>query len=238
MFFQQSNEFQKNARSQIPSGLPHLFYLDDVSVFYGNNKALKSIQLTINTGEVLFITGSSGAGKSTLLNILGGQLTPDQGRVVLPQMNTPQVFTSMVFQDLKLISHLTCRENLWYAYDQKVYRNKNEFQSELTEYAKLFGMNDHLELKLGLVNGGMKQKVAIVRALLCRPNIFLADEPTSSLDYENSTKFFEVLNYLNVKRNLTVVWATHNRELVKSFSGRIIHLENGRLVYSGHACFI
>lgn len=236
MLFQ--NKDFRNNKNESYSSLPHLFYLDDVSVMYGTNKALKSIQLTINTGEILFVTGASGAGKTTLLKILGGLVPATQGRVILPQLNSPQLFTSMVFQDLKLLPNLTCEQNLWFAYDSTVYKSKNEFQSELTEYAKLFNMHDHLHLKLGMVNGGMKQKVAIVRALLSRPNIFLADEPTSSLDYENAIKFFDVLNYLNVKRGLTVVWATHNRELVKSFSGRIIHLEGGRLVYSGHACFI
>ena len=78
----------------------------------------------------------------------------------------------------------------------------------------------------------------MIRALLTRPNVLLADEPTSSLDKESSIKMFDVLNYYNVKRQLTVIWASHNRELVKQFPGKIVHLENGKLIYSGHACFI
>ena len=84
----------------------------------------------------------------------------------------------------------------------------------------------------------MKQKIALIRALLARPNILIADEPTCSLDKESSVKLFEILNFYNLKRKLTVIWASHNRELVKQFPGKIIHLEKGKLIYSGHACFI
>jgi ABC-type phosphate/phosphonate transport system, ATPase component len=74
--------------------------------------------------------------------------------------------------------------------------------------------------------------------LMTRPNVLIADEPTASLDKESSIKLFDVLNFYNVKRKLTVIWASHNRDLVKQFPGKIVHLENGKLVYSGHACFI
>ena len=97
---------------------------------------------------------------------------------------------------------------------------------------------DRLHLKVNDANGGLKQKVAIIRALLTRPDVLIADEPTSSLDIDNTRRLFDVLNLYNVKRGLTVIWATHNKELIKSFTGRIIHLDNGRLVYSGNACFI
>jgi cell division transport system ATP-binding protein len=78
----------------------------------------------------------------------------------------------------------------------------------------------------------------MVRALMTSTNILIADEPTAILDKESSIKLFDFLNFYNVKRKLTVVWASHNRELVKQFPGKIVHLENGKLVYSGHACFI
>ena len=95
-----------------------------------------------------------------------------------------------------------------------------------------------MHLKVRDANGGLKHKTALIRALLTRPQVLLADEPTASLDKENAHKIFDLLNFYNVKRNLTVVWATHNRELVKNFPGKIVHIENGKLVYSGHACFI
>jgi cell division transport system ATP-binding protein len=73
---------------------------------------------------------------------------------------------------------------------------------------------------------------------MTKPEIILCDEPTSSCDKESSIKFFELLNYYNVKKGLTIIWASHNKELVKQFPGTMLHLDSGKLVYSGHACFI
>ena len=147
-------------------------------------------------------------------------------------------FIAQVFQDLRLIGSASCKDNLMYAYDSQIYSSKEEFISDLMELSRVFGITDRLSLKVRDANGGLKQKVAIIRALLTKPDILLADEPTSSLDYDNARKLFDVLNLLSVKRGLTVIWASHNRELVKKFNGRIVHLDKGNLVYSGHACFI
>jgi ABC-type multidrug transport system ATPase subunit len=211
------------------------FYLQDVSVDFGKIQGLRNVQLSINNNEVLFVTGSSGAGKTTLLKILTGELEPTSGEVILP----PKVkFVAPVFQDLRLIDRKTCEANLWISYDSSVHGSKKEFLKELNELAKVFGITDRLDMKMEKANGGLKQKIAIIRALLTRPDILVLDEPTSSLDAANAQKLFDVLSFYNSKRGLTVVWATHNRELVKKFSGRIVHLDRGKLVYSGHACFI
>jgi ABC-type methionine transport system ATPase subunit len=77
-----------------------------------------------------------------------------------------------------------------------------------------------------------------VRALLGRPYVLLADEPTSALDRDSTLKLYELLTYINQKHQMTIIWASHNRELVKKFNGRIIHLEQGKLIYTGHSCFI
>ena len=132
----------------------------------------------------------------------------------------------------------TCEENLMFAYDSSLYDSKNEFMKDMQELSRILGISDRLKLKVNEANGGLKQKVAIIRSLLTRPDVFIADEPTSSLDTDNAQRLFDILNLYNVKRGMTVIWATHNKELIKSFSGRIIHLDQGRLVYSGHACFI
>jgi len=211
------------------------FYLQDVSVDFGTIQGLRNVQLSVNNGEVLFITGSSGAGKTSLLKILTGELEPTSGEVILPPRSK---FIAPVFQDLRLIEKKTCEANMWVSYDRSIHGTKKEFQKELNELARVFGITDRLKMKVENANGGLKQKVSIVRALLSRPDILVLDEPTSSLDSTNAQKLFDVLNFYNTKRGLTVIWATHNRELVKRFSGRIVHLDRGKLVYSGHACFI
>ena len=123
-------------------------------------------------------------------------------------------------------------------YNPEIYSSYKEFQTDLKDLSRIIGITDRLNLKVSKANGGLRQKIAIVRALLTRPNVLIADEPTNSLDLDNSRKVFDILNLYNVKRGMTVIWSTHNRDLVKKFTGRILHLDKGKLIYSGHACFI
>lgn len=219
-----------------------IFYCEDVSVQFDEIRALKNIQLTIERGEIIFVTGASGAGKTTLLKLLSGISEPTSGKIIRPNFftgnNKKNLYVSNVYQDLRLMGKYTCEENLMFAYDSALYNSKNEFIQDMHELCRILGIKDRLGLKINQANGGLQQKVAIVRSLLTRPDVLIADEPTSSLDTDNARRLFDVFNLYNAKRGLTVVWATHNKELIKSFTGRIIHLDNGRLVYSGHACFI
>jgi cell division transport system ATP-binding protein len=213
---------------------PQAFLLDNVSMKYGNFVALQSIQLSISVGEILFVTGASGAGKTSLMNLLAGHIDPTSGRV----LKKSGLFTSYVFQDLRMMNQKTCEDNLWLAFDKSIYKNKNEFYTEMTELSKLMGVWDKLSLKVNEANGGLKQKMSMIRALLTRPQVLLADEPTSMLDRNSAINMFEILNYYNTKRGLTIIWSTHNKDLIKQFPGRLIHLDQGKLVYSGQACFI
>ena len=213
-----------------------LYHLDSASVSFGKRKALDSISLLVNPKEILFVTGKSGAGKTTLLKLLAGDISSSSGNITRGLRK--KAFVSQVFQDLKLLENKTCEENLWVSYDKSLYKNKNEFYSDMNELTKILGVSDRLDIKVAQANGGLKQKIALIRALLSKPDVLIADEPTAALDKESSSRLFDVLNFYNLKRNLTIIWATHNRELVKQFPGKIIHLENGKLIYSGQACFI
>lgn len=228
--FQRENKYSQAIRDQF------LFYLDNVTVKYPQVKALSEVTLKISPGEILFVTGKSGAGKSTLLNLIAGDIKPNSGKVLANHGRTLNM--AQVFQDLKLFEHETIENNLWYSYNPSLYKNKNDFYNDLLELAKVLGFSNKLDLKVEKANGGLKAKVAMTRALLSKPNILIADEPTAALDKESAIKLFDVLNFYNVKRKLTIVWASHNRELVKQFPGKIVHLEKGKLIYSGHACFI
>ncbi|MBI2521964.1 MAG: ATP-binding cassette domain-containing protein [Bdellovibrio sp.] len=214
---------------------PVLLELVNVSHSYGKIDALKGINLQIRGSEFIFLTGASGAGKSTLLNIISGELRPTFGNIVNGREN---LFVTQVFQDLKLIENVSVLDNLRMANDPTIYRSDREFMNVLIEMGKVFGVYDAFNRRINSLNGGLKQKVAIMRALLPGPNLLVADEPTSSLDFESAKKLFDVLTYYNSKRTVSIVWASHNRELVRKFSGKMIHLEKGLLVHSGHACFI
>lgn len=215
-----------------------VYRLENLSVSFGKIGALKSVNLTVESGEFIFITGPSGAGKTTLLRIFAEEIGPSSGRIESIRKSDPSFFVNTVFQDLRLIGRQTCETNLNYSYDPAIYQTRTEFENDKAELCRIFGVDDRLYLKINEANGGLKQKIAIIRSLLGRPNVLLADEPTSSLDSENAKKLFDVLQVYNLKRGMTVIWSTHNRELIKKFNGRILHLDSGKLVYSGHACFM
>lgn len=228
--------FQNKTRSSSKLIDRFAYHVDNVTLSFGELVALHNITLTVNPGDMLFVTGKSGSGKTSLLNLLAGSISPSSGKVY--GSTGEDDFTARVFQDLKLIDGLSVEENLRVAYDRRLYKSKNEFNSDMNELVSILGMQNRLALPIQHANGGLKHKTALVRALLSRPNILLADEPTASLDKENAHKVFDILNFYNLKRNLTVIWASHNKELIKNFPGKMVHLENGKLVYSGHACFI
>lgn len=214
-----------------------LYQLENISYAYEDHYVLSDINFTVRKGEILFITGPSGAGKTTLLRILSGDLRDYRGKMN-SQIYHSEVFVAQIFQDLKLFSDKTCYENLLVSYDSHSYDAFNSFKADLYDLAALLGIKDRLHLKISNCNGGLKQKVAILRALLSRPDVLIADEPSSALDWDNTRKIFELLQLYNVKRGLSVIWATHNRELAQRFTGRGLHLERGKMIHKGHACFI
>ena len=213
-----------------------LMALNDVHIHFGNIRALNGVDFKLHEREVVFLTGVSGAGKTTLLKTLAGIYEPQKGRIQRADPRTH--FISPIFQDLRLFNNQSCEKNLLTAYDASLYRDKKEFHSDLIELSKMLGVYDRLGLKIKDANGGLKQKIAFIRTMLTRPDIVLADEPTASLDYDNAKRMFDILNLYNVKQGLTVIWATHNKDLAKKFTGRMVHMDKGRIIYSGHACFI
>ena len=212
-----------------------MFCLRDVCVRFGHLAALDHINLTINKGDFLFLTGSSGAGKTTLLRTLGGDVSPMSGQVLV-QPEEPMI--AKVFQDLRLMEKMRCIDNLYFSYDPQLYRSRREFSKDLKKLAKALNIEDRLHLRVRDANRGLAQKVAIVRALLARSQVLLADEPSSALDSENAFKIFDLLRFYNRKQGLTIVWASHQRELIKKFNGKIAHIQHGQLVHAGHTCFI
>lgn len=238
--FQRQTSQQNILGSTRSTSLPpvSIIQLQDASVCFDQIHALRNVELTVSKGEIVFVTGASGAGKTTLLRMLAGDLSPTSGRIQHPFNRNEDFFVARVFQDLRLISELTCEANLNIAYDPSLYASRKAFEKDKAELCRVLGVSDRLTLKIKDANGGLQQKIAIIRTLLTKPDVLIADEPTSALDSENGKRLFEVLSYFNMKRGMTIIWATHDKELVKRFTGRILHLDGGRLVYSGHACFI
>lgn len=205
----------------------------------GNNQvtALAGIDLTVDRGEFVAITGASGSGKSTLLHILGSVDKPTGGRVTvegtdLSALNQTQaaIFrrrkVGLVYQFYNLIPTLTVRKNILMplTLDKK---KPNEAYFE--EVVTTLGLSERLEALPNQLSGGQQQRVAIARSLIYRPALLLADEPTGNLDQKNSGEIMDMLKLSNRNLKQTILLITHDEKTALQ-ADRIITIEDGRIV--------
>ena len=200
--------------------------------------ALVGLNLNIERGEFISITGPSGSGKSTLLTILGGLNHPTKGEVVVDEIPIYQLpmekladfrreYLGFIFQSFQLIPYLTVIENVMLplAITEKSNREQMIMAEEMLGKMRLKGKGKRLPDQL---SGGEQERVAIARALVNSPPILLADEPTGNLDTKTGREIMELFKSLNGEGQ-TIVMVTHNPENV-AYSSRSIHLRDGKVV--------
>ena len=200
--------------------------------------ALVGLNLNIERGEFISITGPSGSGKSTLLTILGGLNHPTKGEVVVDEIPIYQLpmekladfrreYLGFIFQSFQLIPYLTVIENVMLplAITEKSNREQVIMAEEMLGKMRLKGKGKRLPDQL---SGGEQERVAIARALVNSPPILLADEPTGNLDTKTGREIMELFKSLNGEGQ-TIVMVTHNPENV-AYSSRSIHLRDGKVV--------
>ena len=199
-------------------------------------QVLKGITLEIARGEMLAIVGASGAGKSTFLHILGTLDRPTRGTVLFQGQDIFQLSdqkqaefrnrrVGFVFQFHHLLPEFTALENVCLpAYIQN--RPVPEARAEAGALLKEVGLEHRLQHKPGELSGGEQQRVAVARALIQRPDLVLADEPTGNLDTHTGEALFELMRRLNRDRGITFVIVTHNEKL-SAQADRIVHMEDG-----------
>jgi lipoprotein-releasing system ATP-binding protein len=200
---------------------------------------LKGIHLEIARGTMLAIVGASGAGKSTLLHIIGTLDRPTSGTVLfdgqdlfkLPDQKQAEFRNrriGFVFQFHHLLPEFTALENVCLpAYIQN--RPASETRAEAVALLKDVGLEHRMQHKPGELSGGEQQRVAVARALMQRPDVVLADEPTGNLDTHTGDALFELMRRLNRDRGITFVIVTHNEKL-STQADRIIHMEDGGII--------
>jgi putative ABC transport system ATP-binding protein len=207
-------------------------------------KALDGVTLAVGRGEFLGIVGSSGSGKTTLLNLLAGLDTPTSGLVQLDSVPFTNLSrrqlaayraqkVGMVFQSFNLISHYSALQNV----ETALYFNgtpPKERRRRATAILDQLGLADRMTHRPADLSGGEQQRVAVARAIVKKPEILFADEPTGNLDYENAQQIISLLTSLN-RDGLTLVLVTHNLELAQQYTHRTIRLQYGRVVGSGSA---
>lgn len=213
--------------------------LHDVETVYDDNfMALHGINLTVTDGEFVSIVGPAGAGKSTLLRLLTRELRPTAGEVAIDGVNLATLDSEdipllrrkigTIFQDFKLLTGRTAFENVSFALEV-VGASAARIREDVPKALDIVGLADKAVNFPHQLSGGEKQRLAIARALIHRPRIILADEPTGNLDLVNSHDVVSLLQKIN-SLGTTVVLVTHNREIVDMLSRRVVTMEKGRIV--------
>jgi len=199
--------------------------------------ALKDVNLTIEKGEFVFLTGQSGAGKSTLLKLIYKDLKPTKGQILIDSVNINLIpdktlyqlrrKIGIVFQDFKLLTNRTVFENV--AIPLLVRGEKKSLIEKMTNNAlTLVGLAHRKYYFPDHISGGEQQRVAIARAIAGNPKLIIADEPTGNLDTELSVEILEIFEKIN-QNGVTLLIATHDNSLIKNFSKRMINIENNTI---------
>ncbi len=210
--------------------------LDCVSKAYTKGQpAVDQISLHVDEGEFVFLVGDSGSGKSTLIKLLLKELEPTTGTITVHDrvLNTMKHGAipkyrrgvGVVFQDFRLLNDRNVYENV--ALAQRAVGTPNRtIKKRVPEVLKMVGLASKYKSKPKQLSGGEQQRVAVARAIVNRPDILLADEPTGNLDPSNSYEIMKLLADIN-ERGTTVLVVTHNRELVNKFKKRVITMKSG-----------
>jgi len=210
----------------------------DVTKKFGDVTALERVSFEIGPKEFIFITGPSGAGKTTVAKLIIRDFLPSSGVVEidgtdivdLPKKQVPTLRKNigMIFQDLKLLHDRTVFENV--ALTLRVLgKVEEEIEDEVEKVLKLVGLSDRADFFPAQLAGGELQRVCIARAVVGKPEIVFADEPTGNLDLNTAWQIVRLLKEVN-ELGKTVIMATHNFEIVNEMEERVIELDKGKLV--------
>lgn len=222
----------------------NLLEVNNICKTYGSGEtavhALKKVSFSVPKGEYVAIVGESGSGKSTLLNMIGALDTPTSGKVVIGgkevfSMNDNRLTVfrrrniGFIFQAFNLIPELTVEQNIIFPVLLDYQKPDRKYLEELLTVLNLKERRNHLPSQL---SGGQQQRVAIGRALITRPSLILADEPTGNLDTQNSSEVIALLKEASRKYEQTIIMITHNRSIAQS-ADRILQVSDGVLTDLG-----
>ncbi len=212
----------------------------NVGLRYGNGpEILRDLTFSVEPGSFHFLTGPSGSGKTSLLRLLLLSLKPSRGRVTmfgedvsnLSQDRLLQMrrHIGIVFQEFRLLDHLTTFENV--ALPLRVLgQPESEYRPNVTELLEWVGLGERMNALPSLLSGGEKQRAAIARAVIARPKVLLADEPTGNVDPDLSSRLVHLFAELNRTLGMTIILATHELPLLDQFNYPRMLLSKGELV--------
>ena len=211
----------------------------NVSKVYDNNvKALSNVNIKIDAGDFVFLVGPSGAGKSTFVKMLLKEIEPSEGQIIVDGIELSKIKRKkvpfhrrkigMVFQDFILIPSLNVYENVAFAM-RVLEASPSEIKKQVPIALSLVGLSNKQKMFPNQLSGGEQQRVSIARAIVNKPLVLIADEPTGNLDPETAKEIMALIEDIN-RSGTTVVMATHAKEIVDDMQKRVIAIEKGQVV--------
>jgi cell division transport system ATP-binding protein len=207
-------------------------------IYYPKTSALRGVDLAIKPGEFVSLVGQSGTGKTTLVRLLVAEERPTEGKVIVGGWDITDIKDShipilrrqigVVYQDYKLLPKKTVKENVSFALQVSGHKNK-EIDRTVKQVLKIVGLENKDARFPKQLSGGEQQRVSIARALVHRPKILVADEPTGNLDAINTREIIDLLQKIN-EFGTTILLVTHNREVVNALRRRVVTIDKGQIV--------
>ena len=223
--------------------MKNILTVEKIEKYYGNKgnitKAIDNISFKVDEGEFVGIMGPSGSGKTTLLNCISTIDTVTTGEIIINKKDITRLKAKnldkfrqnelgFIFQDFNLLDTLTAYENISLALTIKGEKT-SEIHEKVEEVAKYLGIEEVLNKYPYQMSGGQKQRVASARAIVTKPSLILADEPTGALDSETSRIVMDIFHELNIKQKKTIILITHSKELAEECP-RVITIKDGRII--------
>lgn len=198
-------------------------------------EALKIKKLKIEDGKKVAFIGSSGCGKTTLFNLISGMIVPNEGNIEVEDMNITDLTEAerdlyranhigYIFQDFNLFPEFTVMQNVTLPMTFLKRYSKKEINELAKDMLKKVGMAEKANQKVKTLSGGEKQRVAIARSIVNKPNVILADEPTGNLDYKNGVKIMQLIMDIATEENATLIVITHNNSQLDMFD-EVVNIE-------------
>lgn len=218
--------------------------VDDATIFQGLDSILQNVSFGIDRDEFVFLIGRTGSGKSSLLKTLYADLTLKVGTAEIEGFDLTKIKKKevpflrrklgIVFQDFQLFPDRTVAENLYFVMKATGWTNNTDMKSRMIEVLLKVGLADAATKMPHQLSGGEQQRVVIARALLNKPSILLADEPTGNLDPDVADGIFKLFQEIN-KEGTAILMATHNHDLLRKYPYRVLKCEKGRVLDSKYA---
>lgn len=201
-------------------------------------KAVDGLTVKIKQGEFVYVVGPSGAGKSTFIKMMYREEKPTTGSInvnglvieSLAERDVPYFRRQLgvIFQDFKLLPKLNVYENVAFALEV-IEEDRDVIRERVMEVLKLVGLEDRADALPSELSGGEQQRIAIARAIVNRPKVVIADEPTGNLDIDTAMDIMSIFKRIN-ERGTTIIMATHNADIVNTIRHRVIAIESGKIV--------